>query len=398
MVTATEQVKAGPFTGLERRVSITLGAIMGLRMLGLFLILPVFTLYADELYGASALLAGVALGIYGLTQALMQIPFGVLSDRIGRKPVIIVGLLIFAAGSLVAAGAETIFGVIAGRALQGAGAIAAVLSALLADFTRPAQRAKAMAILGVSIGGAFGVAIVAGPVLAAWIGLPGIFLLTAALALVVVPVLWLLVPTPPVTSVASESATTGLREALRDPTLLRLDGGIFTLHLILTALFVVLPLILRDVAGVEPARHGLVYLGVMAASVVGMVPLVMRAAQAAQAVAVLRVAIVLLALAAVLLCLSSASFWLLLLALWVFFVGFNTLEATLPALVSRAAPAAGRGGALGVYSASQFLGAFCGGVLGGTLATFTGPNGVFLVVAALALCWLMLGTRLQLRE
>ena len=397
MVTATEQVKAGPFTGLERRVSITLAAIMGLRMLGLFLILPVFTLYADELYGASALLAGVALGIYGLTQALMQIPFGVLSDRIGRKPVIIVGLLIFAAGSLVAAGAETIFGVIAGRALQGAGAIAAVLSALLADFTRPAQRAKAMAVLGVSIGGAFGVAIVAGPVLAAWVGLPGIFLLTAVLALAAVPVLWLLVPAP-VTSVARESATAGLRMALRDPTLLRLDGGIFVLHLILTALFVVLPLMLRDVAGLEPARHGLVYLGVMAASVVGMVPLVMRAAQAAQAVAVLRVGIALLALAAVLLWLSSASLWLVLFALWVFFVGFNTLEATLPALVSRAAPASGRGGALGVYSASQFLGAFCGGVLGGALATFTGADGVFLAVAGLALCWLAMGTRLQLRE
>ena len=395
---AEASIKAGPFTGLERRVSITLGAIMGLRMLGLFLILPVFTLYADELYGASALLAGVALGIYGLTQALMQIPFGVLSDRVGRKPVIIAGLLIFAAGSLVAAGAETIIGVIAGRALQGAGAIAAVLSALLADFTRPEQRAKAMAILGVSIGGAFGLAIVIGPVLAAWVGLPGIFLFTAILALLAAPVVWLLVPTPPVVTASGESTITGLLAALRDPGLLRLDGGIFVLHLILMALFVVLPLILRDVAGIEPARHGLVYLAVMAASVAGMVPLVMRAARASQAVAVLRIAIALLAASAVLMGLSGVSVGLLVLGLWVFFVGFNTLEATLPALVTRAAPQTGRGGALGVYSASQFLGAFCGGVLGGGLLTVTGPTGVFVAVAGLAVAWLVLGTRLQLRE
>lgn len=394
---AETSTKAGPFTGLERRVSITLGAIMGLRMLGLFLILPVLALYAEENYAATAFFTGVALGVYGLTQALMQVPFGLLSDRIGRKPVMLGGLALLAAGSLVAAGAESITGVIAGRALQGTGAIAAVLSALLADFTRPQQRAKAMAILGVSIGGAFALAIVAGPVLAGWIGVPGIFVLTAALAIVAMPVLWLAVPAVPAPAVAPPPATAGLASALRDPALLRLDGGIFALHLMLTALFVVLPLVLRDVAGVEPARHGLVYLVVMLASLAGMVPLIMRAGPVRSAVRVLRLAIVLVALAAAMMWLAAGPV-LLLAALWVFFVGFNTLEASLPALVSRAAPETRRGGALGIYSAAQFMGTFCGGVLGGSLAAVTGAGGVFVAVMLIAGVWLLAGTRLPLRE
>ncbi len=391
-----EVIKAGPFSGLERRASMTLGAIMGLRMLGLFMVLPVFALYAEGLVGASAFLAGLALGIYGLTQAVLQVPFGMLSDRLGRKPVIIFGLLVFALGSLVAAGAESIYGVIAGRALQGAGAIAAVLTALLADLTRPEQRAKAMAVMGISIGGSFVLAIVLGPLLARWIGVPGIFLLTAVLAVGAIGFL-LLLPDNAAAGTAPED-NGRLRDALSDPVLLRLDLGIFMLHTVLMASFVVLPLVLRDAVGLPAEQHGYVYLAVMVAAVIAMIPLVMRADTVARSMRVLRVAIALLVLALTALALAGSSVLLVVGGLWLFFVGFNALEATLPALVSRAAPATGKGAALGVYSGAQFLGAFAGGLLGGALSGWLGIPWVFAGAALLTLGWLVLGTGIRWRK
>ena len=256
---------AGGMTRTEARSAASMAGIYALRMLGLFMILPVFALYADELEGATPALAGLAIGIYGMTQALLQIPYGLLSDRIGRKPVIIFGLLVFALGSAIAASADNIHLVIFGRALQGAGAIAAAVMALTADLIREEHRVKAMAIIGMSIGASFALAMVLGPVLNTWIGVPGIFWLTAVLALGGIAVVVLVVPNPVVTRVRrdAEAVPAQFASVLRDAQLFRLDIGIFALHLILTASFVVLPLALRDIAGLPANRHWEVYLPVL---------------------------------------------------------------------------------------------------------------------------------------
>ena len=394
-----ENSEATGMLPVEKRAASSLAGIFALRMLGLFMLLPVLSLYAESFEGATPMLMGVALGIYGLTQALLQIPFGMASDRLGRKQVIAVGLLIFAAGSVVAALATTIEWIIIGRALQGAGAIAAAAMALLADLTREEQRTKAMATFGMSIGISFMVAIVLGPILNGWVGVSGIFWLTGVLALLGIVVLFKVVPTPVQSHMHhdAEADPAQFSDVLRDGQLLRLDFGIFALHLILTAMFVVIPIGLRD-AGLVVSDHWMVYLGVMVVAVAIMVPLIIIAEKRGKMKEVFSLAIVLVALAQFGLWHFSGSMWGIILLMVLFFGGFNLLEATLPSLISKMAPADKKGTAMGVYSSSQFMGAFVGGVLGGWILGWS--NGeeiapVFLWTGGIALLWLLFALSME---
>jgi len=383
-------------TPIERRAATALASIYALRMLGLFMILPVFALYAERLDGVTPLTVGLAISAYGLTQALLQIPFGLVSDRIGRKPVIVFGLLLFAAGSVVAALADSINMVIVGRALQGSGAIAAVVLALAADLTRESVRTRMMASIGASIGVAFAFALILGPLLDRWIGVPGIFLLTAVLAVLGIAVVTLVVPTASVSVHRDAEPVRGqFRTVLRDPELLRLDGGILILHTILTATFVVFPLVLRDSAGLEAASHWQVYLPVLAFSLVGMVPLVIYAERRQKHKPVFLGAIVVLGCGQFGLYLAGGSLVGLLIALGLMFTAFNLLEASLPSLVSKTVAGNRKGTAMGVYSTSQFFGAFLGGLLGGAVHGMAGTGAVFLLCAGLAVAWLLFAVSMR---
>lgn len=378
-------------TPLERRATLSLSLIFVLRMLGLFMILPVFALYAGELEGITPTRLGLALGIYGLTQALLQLPFGLASDRLGRKPVIVVGLLIFVAGSAMAAQADDINWVIAGRALQGAGAIGAVINALLADLTRESVRSTAMAGLGISIGACFLLAMVLGPVLHAWLSGAGIFWLTASLGLISILVLLFWVPEAPRRTLSAglseeRHSWRELFKVLGDRELLRLDGGIFILHAILTSLFVAIPLALRD-AGLDSQQHWRVYLPVMLLSVTLLAPLLYLSEKRNALRQVFLLGVLFLVVAQAGLALSHQGVWVMTVLLVVFFTGFNLLEAMLPSLISRRAPVDHRGAALGVYSSLQFLGTFVGGAVGGLMLAQFGVAGVFAFSALLAIVW-----------
>lgn len=375
----------------ERRAITGLAGLYATRMLGLFMVLPVLALYADDLAGATPLLIGLALGVYGLTQAILQIPFGLLSDRLGRKPVIAAGLVLFLIGSVVAAGADTIGGVILGRCLQGSGAVAAAIMALLADQTREQIRTAAMATIGLSIGVAFAVAMVLGPWLAASFGLGGIFWFTAGLAVLGLVVLWKLVPPAPrrVRHRDVGLDREQLRSILKRSDLWRMDLSIFSLHLILMAIFVAVPFRLVE-AGVAVERHGLTYLGVMALAFLAMVPLVIVAEKWRRMKAMCLLAIGAITLSLVGLAGLATGWWGLFGWMLLFFTGFNLLEATLPSMLSKLAPAGAKGTAMGIYSTSQFLGAFLGGLLGGLLAQQWGLSAVFAGCALLGLLWLAL--------
>lgn len=375
----------------ERRAALSLATIFAFRMLGLFMILPVFALHAEQLPDATPILIGLAIGSYGLTQALLQIPFGMLSDRIGRKPVIVGGLLLFALGSVVAAEAETLHGIIFGRILQGSGAIAAAIMALTADLVREQHRLKAMATIGMTIGFSFLVAMVAGPILGGLIGVPGIFWGTALLALAGIAVLQLLVPNPPQQQIHRDTGTlpSELGGVLQDRQLLRLDFGILTLHLVLTAGFIAIPLLLRD-AGLEPVKHWQLYLPVMLLAMAAAIPFIVVAEKRRLLKRMVIGAVALLLLTQLLLASDSAlSIWLLALLLLLFFTAFNLLEATLPSLVAKCAPVAGKGTAMGVYSSSQFIGAFIGGVVGGALYGAFGAVALFGFSSAMLTLWLL---------
>jgi len=369
----------------ERAASISLAALFSLRMFGMFVILPVFALYAEALPGGDErVLAGVALGAYGLTQALLQIPFGYASDRFGRKPAIIVGLLIFALGSAVAAVAPGIGWTIVGRALQGAGAISAAVLAFTADLTRAQVRTRAMGIIGMSIGATFALSLVAGPLLQQAIGVRGIFALTGALALAGIA---LVLRLPNVGAPSGRSARlTGLAQIVADAQLLRLNYGIFALHAVLMALFMQVPFTLRD-AGLAAGSQWKVYLPVLALAAAVVVPLLRHADRASRGKGIFTAGVAVLAMGQLLLALA-ATLPMLIAGLAVFFVAFCLLEATLPALVSRFAPPAWRGTAVGVYSTLQFLGAFVGATVGGALAQFAGAAAVFGFGVALTLVWL----------
>ena len=384
---------AGPLTARERRAAWSLSLIYVVRMLGLFLILPVFTLFADDYAYATPLLVGLAIGIYGLFQAALQVPFGMLSDRIGRKRVVTLGLVLLAVGSAIAASADDIRLVVLGRALQGAGAIAAALMALAADLTREEQRTKVMAMLGASIGFSFILALVLGPLLIGWFSIDVLFWLTGVCAVLAIVLLHTAVPDPPR---CRYSADTGanlatMRRLLSHRMLLRLDASIFLLHLLITATFFALPLALRD-AGVASGAQWQVYLAAVALSLAIMVPLLVLAERRAMRGALLAAVAGLLAtqvlFGASLAGLAPAGLWWLFAAVTLFFGFLNALEALLPSLVSRLAPAAAKGSAMGIYSSSQFLGAFVGGAGAGWLYGAFGPTGLYVALALVCALWL----------
>ena len=380
----------------ERRAAASLALVYALRMLGLFMILPVFSLHAQDYANATPLLTGLAIGIYGLTQGLFQLPFGFLSDRFGRKTVIVAGLLIFCAGSILAAEAETIYEVIAGRALQGLGAIAAAIMALAADLTREEVRVRIMAVIGMSIGASFMISMVLGPVIAAHYGLRMLFWMTAGLALLGILVILLVTPQPP-TQGFHRDAQVSPRDIGRvagDAELLKLGFGVFTLHLVLAATFVVFPLVLLHELQVGEALHWRTYLPVFVLSILILVPMIVAAEKFRKTRLVFCVAIAMLVLAELGLALSgsyAAAFAMLVL----FFGAFNFLEAMMPASVARIAPADMKGTAMGLFSSAQFIGAFCGGVLGGVLLGAGDHTNTFFWLAAILGGWLLVALTMK---
>ncbi len=396
-------------TSGERRAAASLAAIYGVRMLGMFLILPVFALHAQTLPGGdNHTLIGLALGVYGLTQALLMIPFGMASDRWGRKPVIIVGLLIFALGSFIAAAADSLAMIIVGRALQGAGAISAAVTALLADLTREEKRTQAMAMIGSTIGLAFAFSLAAGPLFYRWIGLSGIFVMTGVLSLLAILVIRYVTPNPGRSAFHSDAEANPARlpDVLANMELMRLNWGIFALHAAQMAMFVVVPFALLRAGGLDAEQHWQVYLPVLLLSFAFMVPAIIHAERGGRMKPVFLAAIALMLVAQLGLGLAMAGlppvagepvnlvFWGVVAALLFYFIAFNTLEASLPSLVSKIAPPEAKGTAMGVYNTAQALGLFFGGVAGGWLAQQHGFMAVFAFCAVLVAAWLALAVRM----
>ncbi len=367
----------------ERRAVGVVALIAMFRMFGLFALLPVLAIYVDALDGKTPILVGVAVGGYGLTQAALQIPFGALSDRIGRIPVIAFGLLVFALGSLIAAESETIYGVIGGRLIQGAGAISATLTALLADATREEVRTRSMAILGIGIGSSFLLAFIIGPMIAAVIGVRALFYVAAGMALAAAALLALL---PRGIERPAQTPDRSIRPAFR-PELLRLDLYVFILHALLTASFVALPFLLKNGLQLPLGDHWKIYIGALLVSLVGTVPLIMADERKGKA-STLSIAILLLLAGQLVLALAGSTVITVFTALAIFFAGFNFIEAALPARLSIRAVGEIRGASLGVFSSSQFLGAFAGGLIGGRFLAVDNPAAVFLICAVLCAMWL----------
>lgn len=385
-------------TPRELRASLSLASIYGLRMLGMFLILPIFAIYAETLPGgASHLMIGLALGAYGLTQAIFQLPFGMASDRFGRKKVIYFGLLLFAAGSVVAALAQDITWVIIGRAIQGAGAVSAAVTALVADLTSEEHRTKAMAMIGGTIGMTFAFSLVAGPALNQWIGIPGIFAMTGVLALLALLVVKFVVPDPRVSRFHSDAEATPakLGEVLHNAELLRLNFGIFALHAAQMAMFVVVPFALKQSGGLDENHHWQVYLPIMLGAFALMVPAIIYGEKKAKLKQVFVTAIALMLGAQMLFALSIHHFWGIVGSLAAYFIAFNILEASLPSIISKIAPSASKGTAMGVYNTSQSLGVFLGGAAGGWLSHAYGFSTVFVFCSALMAIWLVLAFSMQ---
>lgn len=386
-----KQTTSQSMTALEKRSISGLSSIFALRMLGLFMILPVFSLAADQYDGATPVLIGLAIGAYGLTQALLQIPFGMLSDRIGRKRVITIGLLLFAAGSVVAALADSIYMVIAGRLLQGSGAIAAAIMALTADLTRDEHRTKAMASIGISIGLSFSIALASGAALEHWIGLSGIFWATAVLSLVGIAVLHLWVPTPVRISSHRDlkPVPQQFMNVFRNADIMRMVISIMLLHSLLTISFFALPIALYEHAGLAKDQQALAYLPILILAFISMVPFIIIAEKYRKMKPVFIGAILALGIAELGWSQLSSSLTGMLFCLWLFFTAFNILEASLPSLMSKLSPLANKGTAMGVYSSAQFIGAFIGGASGGLIYSKLGLSGVFIAGAVITVIWLI---------
>ncbi|MCB1827686.1 MAG: MFS transporter [Coxiellaceae bacterium] len=381
----------------NRSAVLSLTLIMAFRMLGLFMILPVFSAHAVQIPGATATLVGLALGIYGLTQAGLQMPFGWLSDRIGRKPIIVIGLLLFAAGSVVAALSHNITNLIIGRALQGAGAIGSTALALVADLTREENRNKAMAFLGLSIGMSFSVAMIIGPIVNSWFHLSGIFWLTAGLSLIGLTLL-ARVPTPPKLVVHEdvEATPNKLSAIFKNSQLLRLNFGIFSLHLMLTALFIAIPILLTHTLKLSQMQQTTTYLIVLVLAFITMIPFIIIAEKKRKMKRTFIGAVSTLLISQVLLYFFGAQPIIIGVLLFCFFTAFTLLEASLPSLISKIAPIQYKGTAMGVYSTSQFLGIFVGGSAGGLIFAHFGIHGIFFFCSMLALLWLIFAMTMRL--
>lgn len=377
-------------TRLELRSTVALAAVFAARLLGLFMIYPVFASYASHLRGATPAMIGIALGAYGLTQGLLQIPYGLVSDRVGRKPVIAIGLLLFAAGSIVAALAHSIVGMTIGRTLQGTGAVGSVVLATVADVTREEVRTRAMAVVGMTIGLSFAVAIVLGPIFASVIGLAGIFWLTALLATLGIAIIYGALPSQVQARrhLDTETIPRLVGSVIGNTQLLRLDVSIFVLHFMLTASFLAVPLVLLHVLQIPAGRDWAVYLPVLAVSVALMVPAILVAEKGGRMKEVFLATIILLAVSQLVLLIWSSDAIVVAIALTAFFTGFNIMEASLPSLITKIAPANAKGTATGVFSSAQFLGIFAGGAVGGLASAMGGTTGVFALTLIAALFWL----------
>ncbi|MEG1465634.1 MAG: MFS transporter [Hafnia sp.] len=373
----------------ERKATWGLGTVFSLRMLGMFMVLPVLTTYGMSLAGASETLIGIAIGIYGLTQAVFQIPFGLFSDRIGRKPLIVGGLLIFALGSAIAAITDSIWGVILGRALQGSGAIAAAVMALLSDLTREQNRTKAMAFIGVSFGVTFAIAMVAGPIITHAVGLSGLFWMIALLALGGVIITLFCIPTPRHHVLNRESSMVkgSFSKVLANSRLLKLNFGIMCVHILLMSSFVALPPLMEE-AGLARDNQWKVYLVTMLIAFVCVIPFIIYAEKQRRMKQVFQVCVILMLAAEVILWYADLHLWGIIFGVQVFFIAFNVMEALLPSLISKESPAGYKGTAMGIYSTSQFLGVAIGGSLGGFLYSHNGAATVFTGCAVLAVIWL----------
>ncbi|MDE1958450.1 MAG: MFS transporter [Xanthomonadaceae bacterium] len=377
----------------EFKSALALASVVGLRMFGLFLVLPVLAFYLQTMPGATPALIGLALGVYGIGHMLLQIPMGMLSDRVGRKPVITFGLALFALGSLTAALAHGVTGIILGRALQGTGAVTGSSQALAADLSREQSRGAVMGIIGAMIGAAFLLALLLGPPLAAVAGLQGLFALTFVLVLGAIALLWGVVPHAPPPRGHASAGIGSILGTLRDRRLLLLDASVFALHGVLTAFFIAMPLLLARDLGLPPAAQWRIYVPALLAAAVAMGLLLPRLRTLGASVRLVQASVVAVGLGLAGLALTGGSVWMAGAAAMVFFVGFNLLEASLPSLVSRIAPAPMRGAALGAYSASQFCGMAAGGILGGLLLGRYGVSGLFAAAAALSLPWSLLLAR-----
>ncbi|QOL26074.1 MFS transporter [Thalassotalea sp. LPB0316] len=389
-------MKSDGLNSIEKKAAFSLATVFGLRMLGLFMILPIFAIYGTELEGYTPFWLGIAIGAYGLTQALLQIPMGILSDKFGRKPIIIIGLIVFLIGSLVAAHSETIHGVVFGRALQGMGAIASAVLALAADLSREEQRPKVMATIGMFIGLSFTVSMVLGPVVAQSYGLSGVFLFTGVLTLMAIFMVQFIVPSsqnkaPKGDNVAIPQQVSRL---IVHPQLFRLNAGVFILHMVLTACFITLPK-LFVAAGLPLEKHWALYLPTLFGSFFLMVPFMIYAIKSGREKAMFSAAVMLLTLTLVALALDASSLVALIVAMVAFFTAFNYLEATMPSQLSRIAPAGVKGSAMGIFTSSQFMGAFVGGALGGYVAQNFGEQTIFQVMALFAGLWFVLSLTMK---
>ncbi len=378
-----------PISGTEKRAIASLASLYALRMLGLFMVLPVMAIAGAEFEGATPELIGLAIGAYGLSQALLQIPAGALSDYFGRKPIIVVGLIIFALGSFIAANADSIYGIILGRFLQGCGAIASAVMALVTDLTREEHRMKAMASIGASIGLSFSVALVLGPILVNLGGLQLIFVITGVLAIGGIILMLTFVPTPARKKHRDGSAIVSeVFKQLGNGQLWPLNIGIFILHALMVAMFVAIPQQLVQ-AGLTLDQHAWMYLPVLLIAFVLMVPFVIIAEKKKQMKGIVITALSIMIVALILMS-QAIGVWAWAIALGVFFWAFNIMEATLPSWLSKVAPAGAKGSAMGIYSTLQFLGAFAGGLIGGWLNNHFGIEGLFLILAAAVFAWAIL--------